>query len=408
MRSVKAFSLPFGMILMGFLVECGGGSGAASQDPVVPPGQPGGYYGSGVNADDLANQVVGWNTAADTCNKAASCRIRAKHTGKLAAIRPKFIWSDVRPGYASGNGGTIQIQIQTDDGMSSHRPSGVVLATLVYDQPVVAGNHFPLLTFSNPPPLVAGQLYHIVYTNVAADPAVNWVSLDHLYMWQGNSPVQPTVPDTDMAMLERTCGGEWVAFTRGTGHSWTPTIELDYEDGSSQGQGYIQGYGRTTTSGWVNPKPISGAQSVRERFTVSGGTRSVSAVSVRVNRTSGSGPLTVRVEHSDGSLVGQGSVMVPQGAVSATSNGSSWVRVAFATPLTLTAGKGYHLVLQSPSDTVHTAHSLEKGISKGYKPTTVFADGHAEFNNGSGWVGWDEWGILNRTDNDLQFYFETL
>lgn len=374
---------------------------------VLPAAQATGFYGSRVNADDLANQIVGWNTAVDSCNKAASCRMRAEHTGKLKAIRPKFIWSDVKSGYAAGNGGTIQIQIQTDDGTSNHFPSGVTLASLVYDKPITAGNHFPLLTFSSPASLVAGQLYHIVYTNVAADPTVDWVSLDHLYMWSGNGSVQPTVSNTDLAMLERNCSGAWEVFTRGAGHSWTPTIELDYEDGYSQGQGYIQGYGQTTTSGWVNPKLISGAKGVRETFTVSGTSRTATAVSVRVNRISGTSPLTVRVEKADGTLVGQGTVAVPQGTVSSSSNGASWVKVAFTTPLALTAGQGYHLVLSSPSDTVHTTHALEKGSSSGYKSTTYFADGHAEFTSGSGWVGWDEWGIANRSDNDLQFYFET-
>jgi len=400
-----------GTLLLACTVTNSAGSSTGQAQVLVVQETPGpqtaGYYGSRINADDLANQIVGWNTAVDSCNKAASCRLRAEHTGKLKAIRPKFIWSDAKTGYGAGNGGTIQVQIQTDDGTPNHFPSGVTLASLVYDRPITAGNHFPLLTFPNPPDLVAGQLYHIVYTNVAADPTADWVSLDHLYMWDGNNPVQPTVPNTDMALLERTCSGSWVVFSRGAGHSWTPTIELDYADGFSQGQGYIQGYGQTTTSGWVNPKPISGARGVRETFTVTGGSRTVTSVSVRVNRISGSSPLTVRVEKADGTLVGQGTVVVPQGEVSSSQNGASWVKVTFAAALTLQAGQGYHLVLSSPSDTVHTAHALEKGSSSGYKPTTYFSDGHAQFNNGSGWVGWDQWGMANRTDNDLQFYFET-
>ncbi|MFA6003657.1 MAG: right-handed parallel beta-helix repeat-containing protein, partial [Elusimicrobiota bacterium] len=367
---------------------------------------PAGYYGSGVNADDLGNQVIGWNTANDTCNRVASLRIRAKYSGTLQSIRPKFIWSDVKAGYGLGNGGNILIQIQTDDGTGNHAPSGATLASLQYDAPITNGNHFPLLTFAAPANLTAGQLYHIVFTNVAADPTANWVSLDHLFMWDANSPMQPTTSNTDLAMLERCTGGAWVAFTRGVGHSYTPTIELDYADGSYQGLGYIQGYGQTTTAGWVNPKPISGAQGVRETFTVSGSNLAVPAVSVRVNRTSGSSPLTVRVEKADGTLVDQGTVLVPPGLVSSSHNGASWVRVQFTAPLTLQAGQGYRLVLVSPADTVHTAHALEKGSAYGYKPGICFGDGYAEFNNGSGWTGWDEWGIVNRHDNDLQFYFD--
>jgi hypothetical protein len=62
-------------------------SASAQQSITVVSASQGGYYGSQVNADDLANQLVGWNTAVDTCNKAASCRIRAQHTGRLVCTR---------------------------------------------------------------------------------------------------------------------------------------------------------------------------------------------------------------------------------------------------------------------------------------------------------------------------------
>jgi hypothetical protein len=399
-----------GTMLLGCTVTNGAlVSVSAQQSIAILPAatQGAGYYGSGINADDLGNQVIGWNTTTDLCNRAASFRFRATHSGNLQSIRPKFMWSGVKPGYGLGTGGNIQIQIQTDDGTSNHFPSGVTLASIRYDNPITIGAFFPLLTFSSPPALVAGQLYHIVYTNVATDPKSNYVSLDHLFMWNANSPMQPTLPNTDMQMLETDPSGAWVVFNRGAGHSWTPNIELDYADGYSQGQGYIQGFGQTVTSSWVNPKPISGAKAVRETFTVSGADRTVAAVSVRVNRTSGASPLTILVEQADGTPLGQGTVLVPQGAPAATSANESWARITFSTPLILHAGQSYHLVLSSPSDTVHTTHTLEKGSSYGYKPTTYFSDGHAEFNTGTGWAGWDEWGSPNRTDNDLQFYFET-
>lgn len=384
------------------LIACGAGVSPTPE----PFSQPFNYYGSRINGDDLANAVVGWDSTNDTCNRVICHRWRAVRSGNLKSIRPFFQWSSLRPGYALGDGGTIQIQIQSDDGTSSHFPSGTTLASIVYDHPVTTGNHFPLLTFPSPASITAGQLYHIVFTNVAVDPKANWVSLDNLFMWDASNPVQPTISNTDMAILERGCSGGWAVFNRGAGHSFTPIIELDFEDGTSQGQGYVQGYGQTVGSPWVNPKPISGIQEVRETFTVSGADRVVSSVAVRVNRSSGSGPLTIRLEKSGGTLVGQGTLAVAQGAVSSSHNGSSWAKVAFAAPLTLQGGIGYNLVLSSPAGTVHTAHVLEKGSSYGFKPTTYFADGHAEFNSGTGWKGWDLFGQPNRTDTDLQFYFE--
>lgn len=372
----------------------------------VPAAAPAsGFYGSGINADDLGNQIIGWNTANDVCNRKGSIRVRAQYTSTLVSIRPKFIWSASKGGYGAGNGGNILIQIQTDDGSSNHLPSGTVLASLQYDQPITVGNYWPMLTFSTPANLTAGQLYHIVFTNLAADPTANYVSLDHLYKWNVLSQEQPLFPNTDLCALETTTTGAWIKFVRGSSHSYTPTIELDYGNGASQGQGYIQGFGQTS-SGW-NPKTISGAQSVREIFTVSGANRTVSSVSVRLNRVSGSSPLTVTVERADGTLVGQGTVLVTMGAAGTTSANESWATVSFTTPLTLQSGTGYHLVLSCPSDTIHTTHTLEKGSLEGFKATTYFADGYAQYTTGAGWLGWNEWGGGSRTDNDLQFYFIT-
>ncbi len=377
---------------------------------VLPaPIQPAGYYGSCLNGDDIGNIVIGWNTANDNLNRVASYRFRALHTGALQAIRPFYIWSGARAGYALGNGGDIQIQIQTDDGTSSHNPSGTTLASLVNHAPVPVpqssgSNYYPLLTFSSPAQVTAGQLYHIVFTNITADPKANWVSLDCIWMSSAFSQEQPTLPNTDMAILEKNGAGAWVKFSRGSNTGYTPCYELDYADGASQGQGYLGAFAYPDGS-FVNPKPISGPQTVRQTITVSGANRIVNSVSVRVRYKSGPSPLTIRVEKADGTLVGQGTV----GNIPVTSGnvGEAWAKLTFATPLTLSAGQSYNLVLSAPADSVYTTHSLYKGMNSGYKSTTYFGDGHAEFNTGSGWKRWDAWGVQNRLDNDLQFFFQT-
>lgn len=400
-----------GTMLLGCMVTNSAAIGVSAQKTimVLPIGQATGFYGSGINGDDIGNIVIGWNTANDVCNRITSYRFRATHTGNLKSIRPFFIWSSARAGYAMGNGGDIQIQIQTDDGTNNHFPSGTTLTSLVDHAPVPVpmssgSNYYPLLTFSSPATLTAGQLYHIVFTNVTADPKANWVSLDCLWMASAYSQEQPTLSNTDMDILEKNPAGAWVRFSRGSSTGYTPCYELDYEDGASQGQGYLGAFGYADPS-FVNPKPISGTQGVREVFTVSGADRLVSSVSVRVRYTSGPSPLTIRVEKADGTLVEQGTVgNIP---VSPGNNGSSWAKLVFATPLTLVAGQSYNLVLSAPSDSVYKTHTLYKGMNSGYKPTTYFGDGHAQFNDGTGWKKWDAWGVQNRVDNDLQFFFET-
>lgn len=369
----------------------GSGTGVAPVFVLAP--QLSGYYGPGLNADSLANTPLG--KAQDF---QVSYRIRAGHTGPLQAIRPFFIWSSTTPGYALGTGGTIRIQLQTDDGSAAHVPSGTVLASLDYAGPVDAGGGFyPLLPFTPQPSLQAGSLYHLVFSNVDADPGNNWVSLDCAYMDFAGIPAQPTLADIDLAMLWRQgSGGAWSVRKSGPTESFTPIVELDYADGAAQGQGYMEF--------WIgDPKTISGTQGVRETFTISGADRVVASAAVRLKWISGSSPLTIRLEQGDGTLIDEQTVAsVPEGP---GLSGNVWAKATFAAPRTLAAGHTYHLALSAPADTVFTAFPMRKGSDQGFQPATVFTDGYAQFNPGSGWTGWDQWGQVNRTDGDLQFYF---
>jgi hypothetical protein len=355
---------------------------------------PAGFYGSGLNVDALANTPIG--RAEDF---QVSYRFRANHDGPLRAIRPFFIWSYQKAGYHALNGGTILVQLQTDDGSLDHHPSGSTLASALVRHPVNdAVGFFPLLPLEPAPRLAAGNLYHVVFTNIDPDRAHNWVCLDSAYMDHGGSPMQPTIPDTDLATLwRRGPAGAWTLRRTGPLETFTPILELDYADGASQGQGYMEF--------WIGrAKPISGAQGVRETFTVSGRSRTVVSVAVRAKYLSGPGPLTLRLEQADGTLVDQGSVTgLP---VTPGLSGASWARVAFQRPRTLLSGESYHLTLGAPADTVYTAFPMRKGLDYQFKPTTVFPDGYAQFNDGGGWTGWDQWGARDRKDGDLEFYFQ--
>lgn len=343
------------------------------------------FYGSGFSADALANTVVGGPSA-----NVVSYRFQAKYTTPLNGFRIFFIWSATKSGYNAGMGGTVRIDLMADDQTPAHLPKGPALATTSYGNIIPQNNFYPKMIFSSPVALMGGALYHLVFTNVDLDPVNNYISLDTLYTDAQTAPMQPVIADVNFAVLYKPAGGAWKVR-----QGYTPTLELDYDTGS-QGNGYMEVWS-------ANPKPISGAASVRETFKVTGPSRTFGKALLRLKRTGGSSPLNVRVEEADGSLVDQVQIPAahfPQGV-------SAWATAVFPLTHVLNSGVGYHLVLSSPADTVYTAFPMRKGLDKGFSTSTVFPDGYAQFTStgAAGWTGWDMWGTPNLTFSDLQFAF---
>lgn len=350
-------------------------------------GSPNAFYGSGINSDALSNIRVGPIAG-------VSYRFLANHSGTVSQLHFYLIVNASKSGYNAGTGGTLLIQLETDDGSSAHGPSGVVLGSATIPQPSAA---FPVVSLSPAPQVVAGNLYHVVFTNIDPNPTANYVSVDELYMYSPLSPMQPSISDTDWATLIYN-NNAWSVYRYNT-----PILEADFTDGFSQGCGYMEVWPEV-------PESMSGAEAVREQFTVSGASQAVSSVSVRVARTSGSDGLTVRLEQADGSLVEEGTIPASAIPLSSSSNPDYvWATYTLSTLETLAVGQGYHLVLEAPSTSVYQAYPIRKGSAYQFKPTTFFPDGYAQFTmDGSTWVGWTQWGVSNRTDGDLQFYFAAI
>lgn len=350
-------------------------------------------YGSAINADALSNVRVGPE------GLEVSYRIEAQHTGYLSAVRFYLIVETTKPGYWGGDGGKLLVQLQTDDGTSSHNPSGVALASYLISSPQ-AGYPSPFASFRNinfsPQPYVqGGKLYHLVFTNVDSDPSVNYVSVDNLYMYHPLPQMQPLFTNMGMCVLVRYTGSSWAM-----DDDVSPIVELDFSNGDSQGSGYMEVWAS-------NPKPAGSGQQIREIFTVSHGNKLFEQAYVRVARVAGSGGLTVRVEESNGTAIAQ--AVIPASAVPLSSTSSPdyvWAAATFSSAVAMLQGDTYHLVLQAPSGTTYQAFPIRKGCYNDYfGPGTYFTDGYAQFLSGGTWVGWDMWGANNRTDGDLQFYF---
>jgi hypothetical protein len=345
-------------------------------------------YGPGLGADSLANTVVG-----GVGGNTVSYRFRAQRTASVQSVL-LYLLPD-RPGYSAGTGGQIEVDLVADDSTPAHNPSTVVLASYVITNAMaqVPSRYFPVLTFATPPALVAGQLYHIVFTNIDPSPAVNYLSVDALYQKNPPAPVQPTVSDVDLAVLLRFQNGAWAPRA-----GYTPIFQLTYSDGSSDGVGYMEA--------WVGaPQNISGTSAVRETITVSGAQRTVTSVAVRIAHVSGSDPLIVRLENGDGTVVEQGTISAD--SVPLTSPASyNWATYTFASAHALVPGQTYNIDFEGWSSSTYQVFPIRKGYNYGFQNTTYFPDGFAQFTAaGSDWVGWTQWGVANRSDGDLQFYF---
>ena len=357
----------------------------------------GALYGPGIQADSLANTPVGKG------GLEVSYRFRAKPGGPLQAVRPYLIWSFAKKGYHAGTGGTLKVTLQEDDGSPAHRPSGKVLATHVRRMGILPGSDrfFPQLFFDRAPVLAAGTLYHLVFSNTDPDPEGNFVSVNALFNRVAACPQQPGLEDEGWAMLFRSkAKPAWVLrCTPGASESFTPILEVDYANGQSQGMGYIEF--------WMGaPKPIAGPAAVRELFTVTGPARKVAALSVRVRHLAGSAPLLATLEQGDGKVlaVAKGDGRTLPLTPSASFGGCAWASFSFPASPTLATGQTYRLVLSCPAGRFE-AFPMRKGTDKGFSDATLFGDGHAEFTDGSGWAGWEQWGKQGLTNSDLQFFF---
>lgn len=327
------------------------------------------------------------NTTLDT--NTASYRFLCTHSGTVSAIHFYLIISHT--GYSGGTNGNVQVQLQTDDGSSGHFPSGKVLGTFLLTNANLV--NFPIVSLTPAPVLVENTLYHLVFSNQDASPTVNYCSVDNLInsVATPSSPSQLTIADTFLAQLFfSTFVGHWQLRT-----GYTPIFEVDYADGHSQGQGYMES--------WIDSSAITvtGATMVREQFTVSQPSMQVNEVFFRT-APGGTGSMLASLQTAGGTVLASGT-MLPASQESAI----GWLAFSFPA-VSLNQGFGYNMVFSSPSGS-YSVWPIRRGVDQGFSSTTYFSDGYAQLNTGSGWIDFsDESGNPNQTDDDLQFFFNVV
>jgi hypothetical protein len=356
---------------------------------VTPVATVTGLYGSGIGMDSLNNTHVGGPN-----NLSTSYRFRAATSARLDSVRI-YVIGPSYPGYGAGTGGIWEITVETDDGTTAHRPSGAVLAQTTM-KPTEA---FPVIAWSSPASLTAGQLYHVVFRNIDPNPTVNYASVDGVFMHKPTVPRQPRFSDTDWGQPMRSGSGSWADRT-----NTVPIMQLTYANGVTDGLGYMEVWVRSH-------KAISGSAKARQTMVVSGPNRLVSSFSIRVMRVNGTSPLTVRLETSIGTLIEQGTIPAAQIALGTPGIGAdgtrnpTWATYTFSSPRTLASGQGYNVVLSTPSDTTYSIFVIREGTSYKFGPATFFSDGRAQYTTGSTWGPFTQDGAGPLDQADLQFHF---
>ena len=291
----------------------------------------------------------------------------------MASARFFFIFRAL--GYYAGNGGQVQIDVQADDGTSSHRPSGTTLASVLITDPMSSA--FRKVTFNHSVSVQAGQLYHFVFTNPYSDPINNYVSIDDIYNEARVPNMQPTVSDTDLAVLYKD-GSSPLAVNYGH----TPIFDA-YITGAD-GTNYTEGVGYIDARSSSGLTQIGSTTPIREQFTVTGGNRNLSKVSLRVKRVGSPSNLVLKLSGGAG---GSTTVTIPASSIPTASYG--WVSTAFSSPYTLTSGSTYTLttsVSTSSASNYYLAFPVQKGTAYGFQAPTQFLDGGAQVYSGSTWT----------------------
>lgn len=373
-----------------------------------------GIYGAGIGGDALANNTVGGPVGATKWY----LRFRAEQSSPLTSVTFSFLSADY-PGYGGGTGGMWRLTLHADDGSDDHLPAGLPLASRVVS-PSATSDAARTVTFPQPYMTTAGALYHLVFENIDPDPKVNYFSTNNwlrLSFTEGG-PLNPLFQETDWGsgFLH---AGVWVPRK-----ARAPIAQISYANGASQGMSYGE------ASYKCSPDPEScvtasligridhGTHRVRERFTVSGGDRTILGVGVRLLREAEtSGDLVISLRNAlDEELA---SAMIPASEVAvgpaptfsaSPSNddlgqNARWVTAAFSEMVTLIHGESYSLEISSAGGTYWAWVMRRLTHEYGYSPATAFSDGWAEYTTDG--VTWLPLGRVPK-QCDLQFYLSTV
>jgi len=374
------------------------------------------YYGSGLAAHSLSNATIGSSSRAVN-----SIRFKAEASGVLRKLQVYWIFKNTS-GYHAGDGGIIRVTLRPDDGTAAHNPTSEVLSTLIFTPNLPLTNpqskwdiRMVPMTFTTPPTITRGKLYHIHFENIHPDPVNNWISINSMYNWSRLSAIaQPVQDTTELSIIRRTGTGAWAPIK-----GYVPIYGLYIDtnnDGLSdteQGQSYME-FWASSSSGLKLDGTSRVRQSIRPARSLL-----LKQLHISMGKYGGSGPVAVQIKTSNGAVVASGSItsgslpLVTQ--VSSCPQGINdychqWTSTALTPQPTLQAGQTYYIELSTSAGSQYQLHMVRDGsVQYDFPMTGSISTGNTQSsaNNGSTWSGVTFWGTTNRIDGDLSFYFDS-
>ena len=357
-------------------------------------------YGPGTQVmDALANVRVG---EAGGYAYLATQRFRAPRSGHVASI--KAVWP-AGSGYAAGNGGVIRLRILPDDGTSAHAPvlDAAALAFGEHRPGLVAGQHrspegnFAQVSLVSNAPLVAGRLYHVVYENVAAAPAVDYASVDYSVVHSRNGRPARWLDPVDWGAVfgYRVAGGggppTWVDVSRSAynGAVYAPILQVRMADGAVFGSSPMES-GNVEGRQWT----VTAGTPVRERFAPKA-SRVITGLSFSTAATVAG---SLRWELREG-----GTVLAAGRVTEAVANYASqpygravlgvlaWYDVPLPAPVALAAGGVYDLVFTPEGASQWRFADFHNGSTQGFDASVAFTESRAQHLLNGVWIDANHW-----------------
>lgn len=383
--------------------------GLLEQQGVAQPISQGPVTGNAMGMTSLSNYPIGQST-----DRKVSIRFKSDYSGTLARFR--LYWKYNAKGYSSGDGGDIRISLRNDDGTASHNPVSTALATLTFSPRINSGGdiRFKDLSFSSPPSLVKGRIYHLHFENVDPNKSYNWISINNVYNHSRSvSLLQPTEPVSEWALLSRLGTGGW-QYTAG----FCPILALGISTsgGSTpnvyQGNGYMEFWGASS-----NGVRVGGSTMLRQSFRATESLR-IGGVSVSAGRYGGTGSLKVELLSSTGAVLGSGTISSGNFPYALSSSNCPvkmsgekchvWAYAQFSNAPSIVAGQSYFVKVSASSGSDYRFNFPRDGSIQYGWPAGTVVSGRAErsTSGGSSWSGITYWGVSNRSDADMEFFLE--